>query len=105
MLGDVDGFPGNCLAGGFCGLVAPLWAVNDSVARSFAIEFYREALTVQTGSTVADILRKLRAKYDRAHPVTSYLAYVYYGNPFLRLTATAASTAAGTDAHQADGAS
>ena len=28
--------------GGFCGLVAPLWAVNDSVAKSFAIEFYRK---------------------------------------------------------------
>jgi CHAT domain-containing protein len=87
MLGDVDGFPGNCLAGGFCGLVAPLWAVNDGVAKSVAIDFYKMALSADSGHTsVADILRKLRAKYNRANPVSSYLAYVYYGNPYLSLT-------------------
>jgi hypothetical protein len=93
MLGDYGGFPGNCLAGGFCGLVAPLWAVNDSVAKSFAIEFYREALSAQASVSLAEILRQLRAKYDRQHPVSSYLAYVYYGNPHLRLSWTAPAAA------------
>ena len=49
MLGDYGGFPGNCLAGGFCGLIAPLWAVNDDVAKAFAIEFYDEALSGRSG--------------------------------------------------------
>jgi len=106
MLGDYGGFPGNCLAGGFCGLVAPLWAVKDSVARSLAIEFYREALSSdRIGGSVADILRQLRAKYDRQQPVPSYLAYVYYGNPYLRLgQAVPAADTAGHGKPAADGA-
>ena len=104
MLGDYGGFPGNCLAGGFCGLIAPLWAVNDDVAKAFAIEFYDEALSGRSGS-VAEILRQLRAKYDPRQPVPSYLAYVYYGNPFLRLSqAGPVASAAGGAKPAADGA-
>jgi hypothetical protein len=107
LLGDYGGFPGGCLAGGFCGLVAPLWAVNDSVAKAFAIEFYREALSARAdGSSVPEILRQLRAKYSRQNPVSSYLAYVYYGNPYLRLSWTAPSAAAARAAQApADGGS
>ncbi len=86
MLGDYGGFPGNCLAGGFSGLVAPLWAVNDTVARTFALTFYDEALAVGDHRSVAEVLRDLRANYKSEHPVSSYLAYVYYGNPFLTLS-------------------
>lgn len=86
MLGDYGGFPGNCLAGGFSGLLAPLWAVNDSVARTFALTFYDEALAVGDHRSVAEVLRDLRANYKSEHPVSSYLAYVYYGNPFLTLS-------------------
>ena len=85
MLGGLGGFPGNCLAGGFVGLVAPLWAVNDGVARSFALEFYNQAFTAPGGRTVAEILRDLRANYKSSTPVPSYLAYVFYGNPHLNL--------------------
>jgi CHAT domain len=106
MLGDYGGFPGNCLAGGFCGLVAPLWAVNDSVAKAFAIEFYDEALAERTNGSVAEILRELRAKYDRRRPVPSYLAYVYYGHPYLSLSRAApVAAAAGASAPAAGGAS
>jgi CHAT domain-containing protein len=85
MLGDFGGFPGNCLAGKFAALVAPLWAVNDSVAKSMAIEFYREAFQGPPGRSVAEILRDLRANYESNEPVPTYLAYVYYGSPHLRL--------------------
>ncbi|MHB1224560.1 MAG: CHAT domain-containing protein, partial [Gemmatimonadaceae bacterium] len=91
MLGDYGGFPGNCLAGGFSGLVAPLWAVNDTVARTFALSFYDEALAEGDSRSVAEVLRDLRANYRSEQPVSSYLAYVYYGNPFLTLS-RAAST-------------
>lgn len=86
MLGDYGGFPGNCLAGGFSGLVAPLWAVNDTVARTFALRFYDEALAADDNRSVAEVLRDLRANYHSEQPVSSYLAYVYYGNPFLTLS-------------------
>ncbi len=93
MLGDFGGFPGNCLAGGFSGLVAPLWAVNDEVARSFALEFYKQVLVAGGGRSVAEVLRDLRANYRSDEPVPSYLAYVYYGNPALTLGYTAAAPA------------
>jgi hypothetical protein len=88
MLGDFGGFPGNCLAGGFCGLIAPLWAVNDSVAKSIALEFYEKMFACPKGRSVAEILQELRSNYDDKKPVSSYLAYVYYGNPYLKLTRT-----------------
>lgn len=90
MLGDLGGFPGNCLAGGFTALVAPLWAVDDSVAKSIALEFYQAALA-QPGRSVAEVLRDLRANYRSDAPVASYLAYVYYGNPHLKLSLSDAS--------------
>ena len=76
------------------------------MARSLAIEFYREALSSdRIGGSVADILRQLRAKYDRQQPVPSYLAYVYYGNPYLRLgQAVPAADTAGHGKPAADGA-
>ena len=87
LLGAVGGFPGACLAGGFCGLVAPLWAVNDSIAKSVAIDFYQQVFSSKDRS-IADILREMRSNYDRKKPIASYLAYVYYGNPSLKLTWT-----------------
>jgi CHAT domain-containing protein len=85
LLGSYEGFPGCCLIGGFTALLAPLWAVNDDVAKSFALEFYDNALVKGGGRPVAEVLRDLRAKYDSNNPVVSYLAYVYYGSPHLRL--------------------
>lgn len=83
LLGDYGGFPGNCLSGGFSGLVGPLWAVDDKAAKSVALAFYKEALN--DGRSVAEVLRDLRANYDPADPAPSFLAYVYYGNPHLKL--------------------
>jgi hypothetical protein len=84
MLGDYGGFPGNCLAGGFTALVAPLWAVNDTVAHWIALQFYDRALAAPA-RPVAEVLRELRANYSTNPTVSSYLAYVYYGNPNLKV--------------------
>lgn len=85
MLGDYGGFPGNCLAGNFSGLIAPLWAVNDAIARDVALEFYAQAMGAPSRA-VAAIMRDVRQKFMQHPNASSYLAYVYYGNPFLTLS-------------------
>jgi CHAT domain-containing protein len=91
LLGDMGGFPGNCLRGGFGGLLGALWEVDDAVARDVALEFWRRALPTTAGGApepVGAILRDLRSKYDpngTPAPVATYLAYVYYGHPRLTL--------------------
>lgn len=85
MLGDYGGFPGNCLAGNFTGLIAPLWAVNDVIAKWVALEFYRQAMATPS-RPVAEIMRDVRQAYTQHPNASSYLAYVYYGNPFLTLS-------------------
>lgn len=84
MLGDFGGFPGNCLAGGFTALVAPLWSVDDDVASWMALQFYAQALA-SPAKSVAGVLRELRSNYGANPSVSSYLAYVYYGNPNLEI--------------------
>ena len=88
LLGDMGGFPGNCLKGGFGGVVGALWEVDDAVAHAIALEFWQRALPTpgQAGEPVGAILRDLRAKYADPNGVEStYLAYVYYGHPRLTL--------------------
>jgi hypothetical protein len=82
MLGDYGGFPGACLANNFSGLIAPLWAVNDVIARWIATEFYRQAMATPA-RPVAEILRDVRQAFQDHPNASSYLAYVYYGNPYL----------------------
>ncbi len=86
VLGDMGGFPGNSLRGGFGGVLGPLWEVDDTLAHEMALEFWQRALT--SGEPVAAILRDLRARVqpDPGKPaVPTYLAYVFYGHPRLTL--------------------
>jgi hypothetical protein len=87
LLGDCGGFPGECLTGGFRGLVAPLWAVRDTLAKEIALEFYQR--TLDDGQPVADVLHRIRARYRdtvaAGAPQPTYLAYVFYGHPALAL--------------------
>jgi hypothetical protein len=89
LLGDMGGFPGNCLKGGFGGVVGALWEVDDKVAHQIALEFWQRALPTDDEEPVpvGEILRDLRAKYSAAaaQPESTYLAYVYYGHPQLTL--------------------
>jgi hypothetical protein len=93
LLGDMGGFPGNCLKGGFGGVLGALWEVDDRVAKDVALEFWRRAMPASgKPEPVAAILRDLRAKYvvDPATvPIATYLAYVYYGHPRLTLERSA----------------
>jgi len=89
VLGDMGGFPGNSLRGGFGGVLGALWEVDDAVAHDIAVEFWRRALPDPPGrgEPVAAILRDLRARYvpDALPAPATYLSYVYYGHPRLTL--------------------
>ncbi|MFZ7128099.1 MAG: CHAT domain-containing protein [Desulfobacterales bacterium] len=90
LLGDMGGFPGNCLKGGFGGVLGALWEVDDAMAHKLAIEFWHRALPLDGTSSipVGEILRDIRAKYipdPATAPAITYLAYVYYGHPRLTL--------------------
>lgn len=95
LLGDMGGFPGNSLRGGFGGVLGALWEVDDEVARTVALEFWQRALPAAParGEPVGAILRDLRCRFassDASIPVSTWLAYVYYGHP--RLTLERATT-------------
>jgi hypothetical protein len=90
LLGDMGGFPGNSLRGGFGGVLGALWEVDDTVARDIALEFWQRALppTPRSGEPVGAILRDIRSRFlsvAGSVPVSTYLAYVYYGHPRLTL--------------------
>lgn len=91
LLGSAGGFPGNCLGGGFGGLVATLWEIDDNVGHQVALEFWKRSLPTAGGAPIAvgEVLRDIRAEYDSggaAPPIPTYLAYVYYGHPRLTLS-------------------
>jgi hypothetical protein len=82
------GFAGAFINEGFRGFLAPLWAVDDEVARHLAEEFYQR--TMEEGEGVGEVLRSLRCRFDLAAeeppPASTYLAYTFYGHPELVLT-------------------
>ena len=90
LLGDMGGFPGNCLRGGFGAVVGALWEVDDAIAKAIASEFWSRVLPPagMRPEPVASVLRDLRARYhgNGSSGVDTYLAYVYYGHPNLVLT-------------------
>ena len=66
--------------------IAPLWNVNDTLAKDVALTFYEE--TLAKGRRVGEVMRELRARFSTAFPdrdQTTPLAYVLYGHPNLRL--------------------
>lgn len=68
---------------GCAGFIAPLWTVNDLVAREVAGQFYDAVLTGSCG--VGEAVRAIRAEFAKTSTTTP-LAYVYYGHPNLQLS-------------------
>jgi hypothetical protein len=79
--GQAAGFPGILIRRGVCGFVAPLWDVDDALARSLAERFYEATLTKK--EPVGAVLQAERAAYNEES--TTPIAYIYYGHPALRL--------------------
>jgi hypothetical protein len=99
LLGDMGGYPGNCLQGGFGSILGALWEVKDDVAKEVALEFWERALPTagEEPEPIGEILRDIRGRYaaaDAGPPPVSLLAYVYYGHPGLTFR-PAAEPAAG----------
>ena len=75
------------LTNGARAFVAPLWNVNDGIAKDTALAFYDQ--TINAGRPVGEVMRELRARFTTAFPnrdQTTPLAYAYYGHPGLVLT-------------------
>jgi CHAT domain len=87
-LAQLGGLVGAFLAEGARGFVAPLWKVDDVEARDIAVEFYRRTLI--DGETVSEAMRQIRRQFSKDSGSATALAYVFYGNPNLRLERGAA---------------
>ena len=92
--GNYGGLAGAFLDQGATAFVSPLWSVDDAVAQEVALDFYKHAFDTNEPTSVAAVLSALRSRFDMtsADPQASYLAYVFYGHPDLRLTRTEGGT-------------
>jgi hypothetical protein len=85
MLGEYSGLAGLVVGAGFRGFIAPLWSVSDDIAQEISLGLY-EAST--DGVAISSYLRDVRSKFrqtDTEPAHTTYLAYVFFGHPALRL--------------------
>lgn len=85
ILNQYGGLAGHAVNAGFRGFVAPLWSVSDDVARDISIGLYQASAD---GATVSGYLRDVRSNFketDERPAHTTYLAYVFYGHPSLKL--------------------
>jgi CHAT domain-containing protein len=84
----VDGWAPSVLEAGASGYIGSLWPLSDKGAAEFAALFYknlREDAVARGHAIVADALLKTRRQfYQNGDP--TYLAYVYYGDPLLRVS-------------------
>ncbi len=86
-LGQYAGFPGMAIGAGFSGFIGPLWSVNDQIAKSIALDFYRRAFGSDgtPPKPVAEVLADMRSQYaseaDPKKRSATWLAYVHYGHP------------------------
>ena len=71
------------LLAGASAVVAPLWAINDETAKQIALGFY--AAAGDGGGAPAEFFRHQRAANPDPPASQTYLAYLFYGHPPLRI--------------------
>lgn len=81
-----DGFASLFIRLGAAAVIAPLWAVDDSVAHTIAAEFYTR-LKEQKSIRPAEILSELRTRAFKGDTkgTDTYAAYCFYGDPLTTL--------------------
>jgi DNA-directed RNA polymerase subunit K/omega len=82
ILGDYGGLAAAFVNGGATAVIAPLWSINDRLAKEIAVEFYEA--TLGRGDLPAEVIRRAREAFTKSQSGT-YLAYVFFGHPSLRL--------------------
>lgn len=95
LLASFSGFAGEAIKGGFRGFLAPLWSVEDQLARDIALGFYEQVFGdgSRAPRPVAEVLREMRARFADTEPNSlTRLAYVFYGHPGLTLRRNPAPT-------------
>ena len=95
LLASFSGFAGEAIKGGFRGFLAPLWSVEDQLARDIALGFYEQVFgdEARAPRPVAEVLREMRTRFADTEPNSlTRLAYVFYGHPGLTLRRTPSST-------------
>ena len=78
VVGHAAGFAANCLKGGWSGVVAPYWPVNDASAHRFSRSLYEK---LGFGRSIGEALQELRAENPND---PTFQAYSYIGDPWAR---------------------
>jgi CHAT domain-containing protein len=85
MLGDYAGTAAAFLHRGAPGVIAPLWSIDDAVAKDVALRFYER---VFAGERPAEVLREERERFratDGDEVSATSLAFQFFGHPAMRL--------------------
>jgi hypothetical protein len=78
-VGRAGGFAATCLQGGYSGIIAPYFPVNDASAAAFSEELYAR---LAQGRTIGEALRELR---DANRDDPAFHAFAYFGDPWTRV--------------------
>ncbi len=78
------GFPRSFATIGANAIIAPLWPVDDGLARDVALELYKEALKPDA-KPIAEILREIRSRGYQEKDADTFAAYCFFGDPQARL--------------------
>ena len=84
QLGNQGGLAAAFLSIGARAYIAPLWSVEDVVAREIAEELHRQVLVEHV--PVGEAVRRARSRFATDPTSATPLAYVYYGHPDLVMT-------------------
>jgi hypothetical protein len=79
-LGAYSGVAAAFVEAGASAVVAPLWKIDDGIARTIALTFYEQAAT---GEPLSEVLRKAREAFVDKFETTSatWMAYQLFGHP------------------------
>jgi outer membrane biosynthesis protein TonB len=95
VLGDYAGLAAAFLEAGASGVIAPLWSVNDEVARDIALRFYQR---IFSGATIGSVLSEERSAFAESdeHLSATYLAYQFFGHPAMKVSRVGSQVQGGT---------
>jgi len=88
FMNDVDGWAPALLSSGASGYIGALWDISDSTANRFASVFYQSLIdhfTNPGGVAISDVLTETRRQVFAETKDPTALAYVFYGDPELRI--------------------